>query len=459
MNPESNETLLARLAERAGASDLFVLRRITGDRFAHLGGAGGGERWAGVVEVGLDESTLVRDALVGNRIARVSTPGASNVFGPYFASAAVAVPVLPDTVVVLGQGAGDIPMLDGDELRTLAVEASAAIEHVSPAKRLADELEVLHAARAMSEGPSDTVVAAMQHVVECAAASLSCELGVLYLRDPERVAVANRGWPLDTDDARVLGAMRELWSREERCPLCVQVASEDRLPAPFARSAGIRSYYLLSLRSPELLLLVMHTDALPRGFTTLCQELGLKLVAAAHDVLTQAMTREHLRDEIKRLNAESRRDALTGLGNRLAWDEAIAGGLPAARSPISVIVLDVDDLKQANDSFGHPSGDEVLRAVADVLRGCVRDCDLVARFGGDEFGILLPGTDEVGCEHIASRIGRTIVDHPGVRSLPLSVSLGYATCDTGGSLEEAATVADLRLVEGKSVRRSRRLSA
>src|SRR5204862_7614452 len=97
---------------------------------------------------------------------------------------------------------------------------------------------------------------------------------------------------------------------------------------------------------------------------------------------------------------EARQDALTGLANRLAWEEATAG----AATPASVIVLDVDCLKLANDSRGHAFGDEVLRRIAAVVRGSVREHDLVARIGGDEIAILLANAGEERCAEATTRL-------------------------------------------------------
>jgi diguanylate cyclase (GGDEF)-like protein len=150
---------------------------------------------------------------------------------------------------------------------------------------------------------------------------------------------------------------------------------------------------------------------------------------------------------------EARRDALTGLANRLAWEEATA----AVATPASVIVLDVDCLKLANDSRGHAFGDEVLRNVAAVVRGSMREQDLVARVGGDEMAILLAGADEERCAEAMTRLRDAFAATAPLQGFPLSVGLGCATAGAGLTLAEAQRLADARLYAEKapSVRRAR----
>ena len=92
-------------------------------------------------------------------------------------------------------------------------------------------------------------------------------------------------------------------------------------------------------------------------------------------------------------------DGLTGLANRRRFDEEFAKLATLAdrvRSPLAVILADVDQFKAYNDEFGHPAGDEALRAVAGLIRSCVRECDVAARYGGEEFAVILPGSGAAG---------------------------------------------------------------
>ena len=150
---------------------------------------------------------------------------------------------------------------------------------------------------------------------------------------------------------------------------------------------------------------------------------------------------------------EARLDALTGLANRLAWEEAVADVHAASSettTPASVIVLDVDCLKLANDSRGHEFGDEVLRRVAALVRGTVREEDLVARVGGDEIAILLANADDLRCAEAVTRLRHAFSSAPRLDGFPLSVALGSATATAGVTLTEAQRLADERLYADKS---------
>jgi diguanylate cyclase (GGDEF)-like protein len=144
---------------------------------------------------------------------------------------------------------------------------------------------------------------------------------------------------------------------------------------------------------------------------------------------------------------EARRDALTGLANRLAWEEAAS---TEAATPASVIVLDVDCLKLANDSRGHEFGDEVLRRVAALVRDTVREQDLVARVGGDEIAVLLTGADELRCAEAVARLREAFASAPPLDGFPLSAALGAATTAAGVTLADAQRLADERLYADKS---------
>ncbi len=154
---------------------------------------------------------------------------------------------------------------------------------------------------------------------------------------------------------------------------------------------------------------------------------------------------------------QARRDGLTGVLNRLGWDEALTEAQASIRDsglPASVIVVDVDGLKAANDLRGHEFGDAVIRSLARALSHTVREQDVVARTGGDEFAILLPSCgeseSEVAVRRLIDAIGRQRVG-----GAPVSASIGSATCRPSGDLRATLRVADSRMYDAKRRQPSR----
>jgi diguanylate cyclase (GGDEF)-like protein len=445
------------IAAAAGAADLFVFRRVSERRFAHVGGAGRGAGWAGIVEITVEDEPLVAAALADLDIVSCLQAEPVHILGPYYAPCAAVVPVSEDVFVVFGSSDGAVASVPAAELHELARFASEALTDVEPAKRLADELEALNAVRDLLHAPAVTVDEALERLVEHAAISLSCDLAVLYLRD-ERLHICDRrqGPRRVLDDDKVRALARVLATRETY-PVCIQDAEAAQLAAPFRTEDGVLSYYLLELRRPlPGFLLLLHTRAAgPRGFTALCQALGTKLVEASEPLLEAALLRDRMRAELERAEAEARCDPLTGLANRLAWSESISSREVSSESPASVIQLDCRGLKAINDTYGHRVGDELLVRVAAILRSCVRDHDLVARLGGDEFAVLLCDTDEARARAVVKRIEAAAAAEAAPGQPRVELAIGTATA-RDEPLEVAQALADARMLEAKRGAEGRR---
>ena len=143
---------------------------------------------------------------------------------------------------------------------------------------------------------------------------------------------------------------------------------------------------------------------------------------------------------IERLALSAATDPLTGLANRRAFEERLDARLAGQSSTFAVLMLDVDDLKQVNDAEGHAAGDAVLVEVARVLRAHVREGDVVTRWGGDEFVLLVDGLDRVGAISLARRVGGTLLAGGG-GSRSISVSLGTACYPADGSSRDTLLAA------------------
>ncbi|HMD90367.1 MAG TPA: PAS domain S-box protein [Anaerolineaceae bacterium] len=161
---------------------------------------------------------------------------------------------------------------------------------------------------------------------------------------------------------------------------------------------------------------------------------------------------EHKQAE-DRLRFLSSHDALTGLYNRAYFEEEMNRLELSRRYPISIVIGDVDGLKWVNDRYGHAAGDEVLRRVGQVLMTSFRNEDVVARIGGDEFAILLPGMDAEKAQKVLDRVHEALAAPLAEDQRPLmSLSLGIATAHKGDVLTSVLKEADERMYRSKSAK-------
>ena len=150
-------------------------------------------------------------------------------------------------------------------------------------------------------------------------------------------------------------------------------------------------------------------------------------------------------------------DALTGLSNRHAMEEIYPREINRClqdAQPVSLIMIDVDRFKSFNDKFGHVAGDRALATVAHILQHQFRPRDLLVRYGGDEFCVLLPGVGEQEATEIADRVRQLVCGstESGKDSLiqgPVAVSMGVAQLDSHGTLESLLKAADAALYRAK----------
>jgi diguanylate cyclase (GGDEF)-like protein len=173
----------------------------------------------------------------------------------------------------------------------------------------------------------------------------------------------------------------------------------------------------------------------------------VELVQHFADVAAIALHNAKTVAELERLAGT---DDLTGLANRRSFHEALRRYAAAAErhsTPLSLLLLDIDDFKQINDSHGHERGDEVLCSFAAALTRRVRESDIVARIGGDEFAILLPQTSK----DEAASFAHDLAAQP--TPFPLGVSIGVASC-SGATCDALLSEADRELYVDKGKRRA-----
>jgi diguanylate cyclase (GGDEF)-like protein len=149
-------------------------------------------------------------------------------------------------------------------------------------------------------------------------------------------------------------------------------------------------------------------------------------------------------------------DGLTGLANRRLCTAALEQELARAHrfeKPLALVLVDIDDFKRINDRWGHPTGDEVLKAFAKRLRESVREIDLAGRWGGEEFALLLPGTDLEGGRELAERVRRALAEHeltaPDGEAVRVTASFGVAAFPEAQTQDEIVASSDDALYRAK----------
>ena len=165
--------------------------------------------------------------------------------------------------------------------------------------------------------------------------------------------------------------------------------------------------------------------------------------------------------ELRKAEQSAVTDALTGLGNRHSMENAFPREIrQSTRSgeSLSLMMLDLDNFKSLNDRYGHVAGDRILVAVADVLRTQVHPGDILVRYGGDEFAVLLPTVSLEQARSIAERVRQTVrqtrIGAPsGAGTIPVTVSIGVAELRSGESLEALLHAADDALYSAKKAGR------
>lgn len=271
---------------------------------------------------------------------------------------------------------------------------------------------------------------------------------------------------LDTDGRESLPFLSDtsIW---RRCLYAIDLQRPDTLEASFTRD-GTTTWLRIAISPLGDGLLLTLTDI--TDLTVANQTLQMRAATLALEIGRERATRRALSEEIglrEERETELRRlaetDPLTALLNRRSFTDKANAAIAASEaegSDLALIIVDLDHFKQVNDTYGHPAGDAVIRAFADLLLGQFRnERNLVGRFGGEEFGILLQGCDQAS----AAACARQIQDALLTRSMPVSetlalkvtASLGIAARHPGEALASLTDRADQALYRAKNEGRNR----
>ncbi|MDT7573263.1 MAG: hypothetical protein QOE05_3437 [Actinomycetota bacterium] len=327
----------------------------------------------------------------------------------------------------------------------LASQLEAAVERhrrseIALAEQYADLKLIGRVSRAIAAGPE-----ARADVCQAVSELSGAEVTMLY--EPagrELRGTAVFGCPLSVlpvlslDDpesgtAEAFHRQRLVHRRVSRLPRAVAVAAD--FPAASANSTTFVPV-LRDGRSVGVLVLAYDGD-LP--------DISPRVVAALDVLAEEASVAIARADVALALADQARRDPLTGLLNRRGWEDALTAEMARAersRDPLAVLMLDLDGLKAFNDTAGHQAGDELLAATAQLWLSRLRPSDVLARYGGDEFVVLLPGCDETTALQVAHAL---LADMPAGGSC----SAGVAQWDVSETGPALVARADAALYDGK----------
>ena len=336
--------------------------------------------------------------------------------------------------------------------------AAVAQQRYDEATRWSRRLEAIHEVARRSNRLLDvaaiceTIIAQTRRVVDHDECRIDLLDGGALV--PVAAATAGVGSAPDTRRTRLADPVVG-WVAQHREAILVADTTTDRRIGEAGTGQPVASVLAVPLLHEGEVLGVLALTA--RGAARFAaSDLMLMGILAAQAANAIANARLHA---ATRLLADT--DPLTGLLNHRVAHERLAAlldgvdtGDAAGEPPLSVVMLDVNAFKQVNDVHGHQTGDEVLRRVADVLRSVCRPADLIARYGGDEFMLILPETGRTAAIDVARRIA-SVATATDVRTrdgilVPLRVAVGTATFpDDGATAAELAAVADARLYEDK----------
>ncbi|MGE5892433.1 MAG: diguanylate cyclase [bacterium] len=196
-------------------------------------------------------------------------------------------------------------------------------------------------------------------------------------------------------------------------------------------------------------------DYLPKPYNEI--ELNARIYAALR---TKAL-QDELREKNRQVELLAITDPLTGLFNRRRVETVLEEEWKSVKRyqhPLSCLIIDIDHFKSINDTFGHKVGDTVLKEIADLIKGCLREVDTVARWGGEEFIVILPQTDPANAREASERIMEKILhhrfSHTAGKRITVSIGISYYRPSLNAP-EKLVDAADMALYQAKSEGRNR----
>jgi len=332
-----------------------------------------------------------------------------------------------------------------------AVPSAADLPHVSIRRRRPN----LNEARHLADFARDLAVLDSRRIagvcVERLSEWLGARLASFYLHDEsrQRLCLAGQTHPylIDTevsltdsaDRLMVLAARsRRLWVVRNRAE--ARALSFSTARRPYHPHYQTDSCIIAPLISHDLLLGVLNLSdpSRPAGF-------GAKRLDLIEPICRLISTSLWNAYEFKKVQHQARTDGLTGLPNRRTFQEQLKQEFLRSRrygAPLTLAMIDLDGLKEVNDIHGHPAGDAVLKEVSRRIRSTVREIDLPARYGGDEFAVILPNTTLEQAQPVAGRLAQVLAQRPCLwQGQPIRTTISIGLCQYDGQASAADLIA------------------
>jgi diguanylate cyclase (GGDEF)-like protein len=256
--------------------------------------------------------------------------------------------------------------------------------------------------------------------------------------------------------------------------ICSQPSKVLDIMTEFNPDLILLDMYMPDCSGMELANLVRQVErfvSIPIVFLSAEQDMDLQLRAMSHggdDFLSKPIKPDHLFAAVKtriiryrKLRSFMLRDGLTGLLNHTTINEYLEKELARAQrqeTPLSFVMIDLDQFKQVNDTYGHPAGDRVLKSLSRLLRQRLRRADVIGRYGGEEFALILPDTGGENARFVLEDIRRRFnrINHTaGDQHFSVSLSAGIASFPDYGSANDLKEAADQALYQSKHAGRDR----
>lgn len=352
------------------------------------------------------------------------------------------------------------------EERTAELRKAVAQLHeaATNARQHAEEMEALHTATSalLSTLNLETL---LEQILNAARSAIpGAENGWLHMVEPDTGKLKMRAAIEEDEHIRRIriprGKSYPILAAEQRKPLLIRDTMTEKGHLAGKKNGVDMSSYRSAIIAPmilddEVIGVMSLSSSVPDTFT----EDDLRLLTSFSVTASAAIRNAVLHAEVQRLAIT---DSLTNGFNRRAFMEIGEREMDRYRRfnrPLAAIMLDIDDFKNINDRYGHAAGDKVLHEVAERISRCIRDIDVLARFGGDEFAILLPDSDWRNIPDISDRIIRCVVEEPvniPGESIQVTISLGAArvTPETS-SLDDLLAAADQAMYAAKQKGKNR----